>query len=101
MTSYVSSGPREAFLNYRDLDIGSINSSNQSSFKDTQVYGFKYFKGNFQRLVDVKAKWVSTATLVVGFDLGMVVDDLSLVVAGFGFDSDDGGGGGGSIDVSG
>ncbi|KAK2644869.1 hypothetical protein Ddye_020064 [Dipteronia dyeriana] len=47
MTSYVSSGPREAFLNYRDLDIGSINSSNQSSFKDAQVYGFKYFKGNF------------------------------------------------------
>ncbi|TXG48205.1 hypothetical protein EZV62_027499 [Acer yangbiense] len=56
MTSYVSSGPREAFLNYRDLDIGSINSSNQSSFKDAQVYGFKYFKRNFQRLVDVKAK---------------------------------------------
>ncbi|KAK3188766.1 hypothetical protein Dsin_028327 [Dipteronia sinensis] len=55
MAPYVSSGPREAFLNYRDIDIGSI-SSNQTSFKDSQVYGFKYFKGNFQRLVDVKAK---------------------------------------------
>ncbi|KAK3188770.1 hypothetical protein Dsin_028331 [Dipteronia sinensis] len=55
MTSYVSSGPREAFLNYRDLDIGSI-SSNHTSFKDAQVYGFKYFKGNFQRLVKVKGK---------------------------------------------
>ncbi|KAI9198950.1 hypothetical protein LWI28_024988 [Acer negundo] len=55
MTSYVSSGPREAFLNYRDLDIGSM-SSNQSSFKNAQVYGFKYFKGNFQRLVNVKGK---------------------------------------------
>ncbi|KAK3188772.1 hypothetical protein Dsin_028333 [Dipteronia sinensis] len=54
MASYVSSGPREAFLNYRDIDIGSI-SSNQTTFKDSQVYGVKYFKGNFQRLVNVKA----------------------------------------------
>ncbi|KAI9198755.1 hypothetical protein LWI28_021629 [Acer negundo] len=55
MTSYVSSGPREAFLDSRDLDIGSI-SMNQTSFKySDQVYGFKYFKGNFQRLLNVKA----------------------------------------------
>ncbi|TXG48023.1 hypothetical protein EZV62_027317 [Acer yangbiense] len=55
MTSCVSSGPREAFLNYRDLDIGNI-STNQTSFKDSdQVYGFNYFKGNFQRLLNVKA----------------------------------------------
>ncbi|KAK3188756.1 hypothetical protein Dsin_028317 [Dipteronia sinensis] len=54
MTSYVSSGLREAFLNYRDLDIGSI-SINQTIIKDSdQVYGFKYFKGNFHRLLNVK-----------------------------------------------
>ncbi|KAK2661362.1 hypothetical protein Ddye_007895, partial [Dipteronia dyeriana] len=50
----VSSGPREAFLNYSDVDIGNI-SCNQTTFKYSQVYGVKYYKGNFQRLVNVKA----------------------------------------------
>ncbi|KAL5773895.1 hypothetical protein ACOSP7_011452 [Xanthoceras sorbifolium] len=56
MASYVSSDPREAFLNYRDLDIGSNISCNQTSFREAELYGFKYFKGNFQRLMKVKAK---------------------------------------------
>ncbi|PPR93767.1 hypothetical protein GOBAR_AA26914 [Gossypium barbadense] len=52
MAPYVSSKPREAFLNYRDLDIGS----NNTDFEAAKVYGAKYFKGNFQRLAEVKAK---------------------------------------------
>ncbi|KAJ4718179.1 FAD-binding Berberine family protein [Melia azedarach] len=55
LAPYVSKNPREAFLNYRDLDIGS-NPSNNTSFKDAEVYGAKFFKGNFKRLVEVKAK---------------------------------------------
>ncbi|KAI9198957.1 hypothetical protein LWI28_025044 [Acer negundo] len=55
MASYVSSGLREAFLNYTYVDIGNI-SNNQTTFKDSQGYGVKYFKGNFQRLVNVKGK---------------------------------------------
>ncbi|PPR88879.1 hypothetical protein GOBAR_AA31799 [Gossypium barbadense] len=52
MAPYVSTKPREAFLNYRDLDIGS----NNTDFEAAKVYGAKYFKGNFQRLAEVKAK---------------------------------------------
>ncbi|CAL8148685.1 unnamed protein product [Prunus armeniaca] len=53
MTPYVSKSPREAFQNYRDLDIGA-NLDNQSNLLTARVYGSKYFKGNFERLVRVK-----------------------------------------------
>ncbi|PPD69169.1 hypothetical protein GOBAR_DD33943 [Gossypium barbadense] len=54
MTPYVSKDPRECFLNYRDLDIGS-NRSNETSFDDAKIYGRKYFKDNYTRLTKVKA----------------------------------------------
>ncbi|KAF2317923.1 hypothetical protein GH714_041245 [Hevea brasiliensis] len=53
MTPYVSKNPREAFLNYRDIDIGSIGSSGTGTFQEASVYGH-YFKGNFDRLARVK-----------------------------------------------
>ncbi|KAJ6967060.1 hypothetical protein NC652_004574 [Populus alba x Populus x berolinensis] len=55
MAPYVTSYPREAFQNYRDLDIGS-NPSNQTDFERAKVYGLKYFKGNFLRLVKIKGQ---------------------------------------------
>ncbi|KAL8153469.1 hypothetical protein V2J09_011229 [Rumex salicifolius] len=55
MTPYVSKGPREAFLNYRDLDLG-INHQGKGSYYEARRYGIKYFKANFERLVEVKAK---------------------------------------------
>ncbi|XP_048323331.2 berberine bridge enzyme-like 9 [Ziziphus jujuba] len=51
MTPYVSKNPREAFLNYRDFDIGT---SSVGKYDEGRVYGMKYFKGNFDRLVKVK-----------------------------------------------
>ncbi|GMJ14304.1 hypothetical protein like AT1G26420 [Hibiscus trionum] len=54
MAPYASSNPREAFLNYRDLDIGS-NESNETDFAVARVYGAKYFNKNFWRLARVKA----------------------------------------------
>ncbi|XP_047182816.1 berberine bridge enzyme-like 17 [Vigna umbellata] len=54
MTSFVSRYPREAFLNYRDNDIGEKHPSSSTSLKDAQVYGTKFFKENFDRLVSVK-----------------------------------------------
>lgn len=51
MSPYVSNNPREAFFNYRDLDIGS---SVNSTYEEGKVYGVKYFKDNFERLVDIK-----------------------------------------------
>ncbi|KAI5681736.1 hypothetical protein M9H77_02964 [Catharanthus roseus] len=53
MTPFVSKNPRQAFLNYRDLDIGTT-SNGYNSYNEGKVFGFKYFKGNFDRLVKVK-----------------------------------------------
>ncbi|PHU13182.1 Reticuline oxidase-like protein [Capsicum chinense] len=54
MTPYVSSNPREAYLNYRDLDIGT-NDHGKNSLEEGRIYGTKYFKNNFDRLVKVKS----------------------------------------------
>ncbi|CAI8618132.1 unnamed protein product [Vicia faba] len=56
MTPYVSNSPREAFLNYRDADIGANHPSNITKFDIARTYGRSYFKENFERLVNVKTK---------------------------------------------
>ncbi|KAM4088216.1 hypothetical protein ACB094_07G054000 [Castanea mollissima] len=55
MTPFVSKNPREAFFNYKDLDLG-INHNGKASYQEGRVYGFKYFKRNFNRLVEIKTK---------------------------------------------
>ncbi|GAB4840887.1 hypothetical protein Ancab_021647 [Ancistrocladus abbreviatus] len=55
MTPFVSKNPREAFLNYRDLDLG-INYQDKKSYYEGMKYGIKYFKNNFYRLVKIKTK---------------------------------------------
>ncbi|KAF7842403.1 berberine bridge enzyme-like 13 [Senna tora] len=55
MGPYVSKFPREAYVNYKDLDLG-MNSSNGTSYLRAYGWGYKYFKGNFNRLVKVKSK---------------------------------------------
>ncbi|KAI3439212.1 FAD-binding PCMH-type domain-containing protein [Psidium guajava] len=52
-TAFVSKNPRSAFLNYRDLDIGT-STNGKNSYEEGQVYGVKYFNDNFRRLVKVK-----------------------------------------------
>ncbi|CAI8590351.1 unnamed protein product [Vicia faba] len=52
MTPYVSKGPRGAYLNYRDLDIG-MNIGN-ASYEEAKSWGMKYFNSNFERLAQVK-----------------------------------------------
>ncbi|KAK2644857.1 hypothetical protein Ddye_020052 [Dipteronia dyeriana] len=55
MTPYVSKNPRAAYFNYRDLDLGKINNNNgNTSYEQAKVWGFKYFKRNFNWLVYVK-----------------------------------------------
>ncbi|CAN8325430.1 unnamed protein product [Cochlearia groenlandica] len=53
MTEFVSKNPRNAYLNYRDVDIG-VNRHGADSYKEGQVYGKKYFGKNFDRLVKIK-----------------------------------------------
>ncbi|XP_019431916.1 PREDICTED: berberine bridge enzyme-like 17 [Lupinus angustifolius] len=54
MAPYASKSPRETFLNYRDTDIGANYPSNTTSKDIAKTYGSKYFKENFDRLVNVK-----------------------------------------------
>ncbi|KAK4440252.1 Berberine bridge enzyme-like 18 [Sesamum alatum] len=46
--------PREAYVNYRDLDIGVNNIEGETSYEQASIWGMKYFKNNFDRLVQVK-----------------------------------------------
>ncbi|KAE8653307.1 berberine bridge enzyme-like 15 [Cucumis sativus] len=55
MEPYVSKYPRAAYLNYRDLDLGR-NCGRNTSYEEAKVWGLKYFKNNFDRLVRVKTK---------------------------------------------
>ncbi|XP_021298185.1 berberine bridge enzyme-like 13 [Herrania umbratica] len=55
MAPYVSMFPRGAYVNYRDLDLG-MNKNINTSFIQASVWGVRYFKDNFNRLVKVKTK---------------------------------------------
>ncbi|XP_059439491.1 tetrahydroberberine oxidase-like [Corylus avellana] len=53
MAPYVSKSPRGAYVNSRDLDIGT-NGKGNTSYRRARIWGNKYFKSNFDRLVHVK-----------------------------------------------
>ncbi|KAK7246185.1 hypothetical protein RIF29_41045 [Crotalaria pallida] len=55
MTPFVSKNPRQAFINYKDLDLG-INHHDMNNYYEGRVYGVKYFNDNFNRLVQIKTK---------------------------------------------
>ncbi|PHT55538.1 hypothetical protein CQW23_04024 [Capsicum baccatum] len=59
MTKYVSKSPRAAYFNYRDLDLG-VNNKGNTSYAQANIWGEKYFKNNFDRLVKVKTKFDPT-----------------------------------------
>ncbi|PVH47683.1 hypothetical protein PAHAL_4G115900 [Panicum hallii] len=57
MAPHVSKNPREAYFNYRDLDLGrNVVVGNVSSYEAGKVWGEKYFKGNYKRLALAKGK---------------------------------------------
>jgi hypothetical protein len=56
MTPYVSSNPRQAYVNYRDLDLGQNKDNSKSNFIEAKIWGANYFKDNFNRLVRIKSK---------------------------------------------
>ncbi|KAJ6887350.1 hypothetical protein NC651_027632 [Populus alba x Populus x berolinensis] len=56
MAPYVAKHPRTAYVNYRDLDLGTNNIHGNSTYQEACIWGFKYFKvNNFNRLIQVKA----------------------------------------------
>ncbi|XP_010509704.1 PREDICTED: berberine bridge enzyme-like 4 [Camelina sativa] len=52
MEQYVSKDPRQAYVNYRDLDLGTNKEGS-----DVREWGAKYYKGNFERLVKIKGEF--------------------------------------------
>ena len=56
MANYVSKNPRAAYINYRDLDIGTNSEKGTTSYAQASIWGTKYFKNNFNRLVQTKTK---------------------------------------------
>ncbi|KAK2985593.1 hypothetical protein RJ640_000290 [Escallonia rubra] len=55
MAPFVSKSPRAAYVNYRDLDLGMNKKDGSTSYAEACIWGTKYFKSNFNRLVQVKA----------------------------------------------
>ncbi|CAN4081990.1 unnamed protein product [Withania somnifera] len=55
MAKYVSKSPRAAYFNYRDIDLG-VNNKGNTSYAQARIWGVKYFKNNFDKLVAVKTK---------------------------------------------
>ncbi|VAH40952.1 unnamed protein product [Triticum turgidum subsp. durum] len=58
MTPYVSKNPRGAYVNYRDLDIGTNQVvDGMTSYGSAKVWGESYFgPENFRRLAEIKRK---------------------------------------------
>ncbi|KAK8934680.1 hypothetical protein KSP39_PZI014549 [Platanthera zijinensis] len=54
MTPYVSSKPRAAYYNYKDIDLGRNVEGRGSSYLEARVWGTRYFKGHFLRLAKLK-----------------------------------------------
>ncbi|KAL1226007.1 Berberine bridge enzyme-like 27 [Cardamine amara subsp. amara] len=55
MTPYVSKSPRGAYVNFRDIDLGMYLGMNmKTKYEEAKIWGVKYFKNNFDRLVRVK-----------------------------------------------
>ncbi|XP_068324001.1 monolignol oxidoreductase AtBBE-like 15 [Pyrus communis] len=55
MAPYVTMFPRQAYVNYRDLDLG-VNKKSNISFIEASAWGNRYFKDNFNRLIKIKSK---------------------------------------------
>nr|XP_018896785.1 PREDICTED: flavin-dependent oxidoreductase FOX2-like isoform X1 [Bemisia tabaci] len=54
MEPYVSREPRRAYVSYRDLDLGTNGFNGSANYEVASVWGRKYYKNNFERLVRVK-----------------------------------------------
>ncbi|KAM7500095.1 hypothetical protein LguiA_024509 [Lonicera macranthoides] len=56
MKPFVIQSPRAAYVNYRDLELGKNHPDGTAKYSQAKVWGEKYFRANFKRLVQVKSK---------------------------------------------
>ncbi|KAJ4843715.1 hypothetical protein Tsubulata_024562 [Turnera subulata] len=64
LTPYVSKNPREAYVNYRDLDLGTNNQGRRTSYRQARLWGLKYFKNNFDRYMRTRNNFRDEAKAV-------------------------------------
>ncbi|XP_020230803.1 berberine bridge enzyme-like 8 [Cajanus cajan] len=91
MTPFVSQNPRQAFMCYKDLDLG-INHHGFYGYFEGSAYGYQYFHDNFKRLVEIKTKVDPTnffrteqsIPVLSHVELGRMVTEKSLVSILFG-----------------
>ncbi|PIA28372.1 hypothetical protein AQUCO_07000001v1 [Aquilegia coerulea] len=55
LTPYVSKSPRCAYLPFNDIDLGH-KMNRTATYLEAKVWGNKYFKNNFDKLVNVKTR---------------------------------------------
>ncbi|KAG6537918.1 hypothetical protein ZIOFF_003021 [Zingiber officinale] len=55
MAPHVSSNPRAAYINYKDIDLG-CSTEGRTSYKEASAWGIRYFLRNFDKLAKVKAR---------------------------------------------
>ncbi|GMN59181.1 hypothetical protein TIFTF001_028269 [Ficus carica] len=58
LTPYASKNPRATYVNSRDLDLGTnnLNEGGTTNITQASIWGTKYFKNNFYKLIYVKTK---------------------------------------------
>ncbi|KAG6533591.1 hypothetical protein ZIOFF_007466 [Zingiber officinale] len=56
MAPHVSSNPRAAYLNFKDIDLGSSTEEGRTSYREASAWGRRYFLHNFEKLAKVKAR---------------------------------------------
>ncbi|KAL1818705.1 hypothetical protein ACET3Z_013574 [Daucus carota] len=55
LTPYVTKNPRSAYVNYVNLWMGTNNLNGTTSYEQASRWGKRYFKNNFDRLVQIKS----------------------------------------------
>ncbi|KAI3506138.1 hypothetical protein L1887_28494 [Cichorium endivia] len=56
MTPFVSNNPRKAYVNVRDMDLGTNGNACGTNYEEATKWGSKYFMENFRRLAMVKGE---------------------------------------------
>ena len=82
MTPYVSSGPRAAYVNFVDLDLGQMNSSvhYDDPVEVARAWGEKYFLNNYDRLMKVKTNFdpANVVNHPQGIPSAIIINDQKL-----------------------
>ncbi|KAL4338785.1 hypothetical protein AHAS_Ahas12G0244900 [Arachis hypogaea] len=81
MTPFVSKSPRQAYLNYRDRDIGANPSNGTTNVDAARIYGAKFFRENFDKLVQCQCHSVTEALYHLSHCGSLLSPPVSLIIS--------------------